>query len=50
VAHEIRSLALAMLTDRLGLRADDPRLRELAGQVVSGDLDAVAAAQQIAGR
>jgi LAO/AO transport system kinase len=50
VAHEIRSLALAMLTDRLGLRADDPRLRELAGQVVSGDLDAVAAAQKIAGR
>jgi LAO/AO transport system kinase len=50
VAHEIRSLALAMLTDRLGLRADDPRLRELAGQVVSGDLGAVAAAQKIAGR
>jgi LAO/AO transport system kinase len=50
VAHEIRALALAMLTERLGLRADDPSLRELAGQVVSGDLDAVAAAEKIAGR
>jgi LAO/AO transport system kinase len=48
-AHEIRSLALAMLTDRLGLRSDDPRLLELAGQVEVGDVDAVAAARQLAG-
>jgi hypothetical protein len=40
-----------MLTERLGLRADDPRLLELAGRVVSGQLDALAAAQElIAGR
>jgi LAO/AO transport system kinase len=48
VAQEIRSLALAMLTERLGLRADDPRLLELAGQVVSGQLDAFAAAADLA--
>jgi LAO/AO transport system kinase len=48
VAQEIRSLALAMLTERLGLRADDPRLLELAGQVMSGQLDAFAAAADLA--
>jgi LAO/AO transport system kinase len=48
VAHEIRSLALAMLTERLGLRSDDSRLLGLAGRVASGDLDAATAAQKIA--
>ncbi len=47
VAHEIRSLALAMLTDRLGLRADDPRLVELAGEVAAGELDTVTAAVRL---
>jgi LAO/AO transport system kinase len=48
VAHEIRSIALAVLTERLGLRVDDPRLLELAGQVSNGDLDVVAAADLLA--
>jgi len=51
--HEIRSLALTVLTERLGLRADDPRLVELAGDVASGRLDVYSAAQravQAAGR
>jgi LAO/AO transport system kinase len=49
-AHEIRSLALAMLTERLGLRVDDPRLLDLAGRVLSGELDTVVAAQRLAGQ
>ncbi|HET9186348.1 MAG TPA: methylmalonyl Co-A mutase-associated GTPase MeaB [Acidothermaceae bacterium] len=44
VATEIRALALAMLTERLGLRADDPALRELAGRVLAGQLDVMTAA------
>ena len=35
-AHEIRALATAMLTSRLGLQLDNPRLRLLAAQVVTG--------------
>jgi LAO/AO transport system kinase len=50
VAHEIRALALAMLTERLGLRADDSVVLDLATQVSAGDLDVVAAAQRLAGQ
>ena len=46
-AHEIRSIALAMLSARVGLRADDPRLAELAAAVVGGSIDAYAAAAQL---
>jgi LAO/AO transport system kinase len=46
-AQEIRSIALAMLSARIGLRADDPRLTELAAAVVGGTLDAYAAAAQL---
>jgi len=49
-AHEIRSLALALLTKQLGLRLDDPRLMSLASEVVSGSIDAFTAAQQLAGK
>lgn len=45
--QEIRSIALAMLTARVGLRADDPRLAELAAAVVGGNIDAYAAAAQL---
>jgi LAO/AO transport system kinase len=48
-AHEVRSLALAMLTSRLGLRIDDPRLLALATAVSAGDLDTYSAARQLAG-
>jgi LAO/AO transport system kinase len=48
-AQEIRSIALAMLSTRVGLRADDPRLAELAGAVAEGRIDAYAAAQQLVG-
>jgi len=50
VAHEIRALALAMLTERLGLRADDAAVLDLARQVSAADLDVVAAAQRLAGQ
>jgi len=43
-AHEIRSIALALLSARIGLRADDARLGELAAAVVVGTIDAYAAA------
>jgi LAO/AO transport system kinase len=46
-AQEIRSIALAMLSARVGLRADDPRLAELAAAVVAGTIDAYAAAGQL---
>jgi LAO/AO transport system kinase len=46
-AQEIRSIALAMLSARIGLRADDPRLAELAAAVVGGTIDAYAAAAQL---
>ncbi len=45
--QEIRSIALAMLAARVGLRADDPRLAELAAAVAAGSIDAYAAAQQL---
>jgi LAO/AO transport system kinase len=48
-AHEIRSIALAMLSARVGLRTDDPRLTELAAAVVDGTLDAYAAAARLVG-
>lgn len=44
VAHEIAALALAMLTERFGLRADDPALVELARRVAAGELDIMTAA------
>jgi LAO/AO transport system kinase len=46
-ATEIASIALAALSARIGLRADDPRLAELAGAVVAGTIDAYAAAAQL---
>ncbi len=46
-AQEIRSIAVAMLSARIGLRADDQRLAELAGAVAAGTLDAYAAARQL---
>jgi LAO/AO transport system kinase len=46
-AQEIRSIALAMLSARVGLRTDDPRLAELAAAVVGGTIDAYAAAAQL---
>ncbi|HEY3924119.1 MAG TPA: methylmalonyl Co-A mutase-associated GTPase MeaB [Acidothermaceae bacterium] len=48
-AHEIRSIALAILSARVGLRTDDPRLTGLAAAVVDGTLDAYAAAAQLVG-
>jgi LAO/AO transport system kinase len=46
-AQEIRSIAVAMLSARIGLRADDPRLAELAAAVAAGAIDAYAAAAQL---
>jgi len=46
-AQEIRSIALAMLSARVGLRADDPRLAELAAAVAAGTIDAYAAAVEL---
>src|SRR5665213_848511 len=46
-AQEIRSIALAMLSARVGLRAVDPRLEDLAGAVAGGRLDAYSAAVQM---
>ena len=43
--QEIRLIALAMLSARIGLRADDPRLAELAAAVAAGTTDAYAAAR-----
>lgn len=45
--HEIRSIALAMVSARIGLRADDPRLGALATDVAAGRLDPHAAALEI---
>jgi LAO/AO transport system kinase len=42
--QEIRSIALAMLSARIGLRTDDPRLAKLAAAVAAGTTDAYAAA------
>jgi len=38
-----------MLTARVGLRADDPRLVELAAGVVAGTIDTYAAAGRLVG-
>ncbi|MDQ1485825.1 MAG: GTPase [Actinomycetota bacterium] len=46
-AHEIRSVALAVLSARVGLHADDPLLLELATDVAAGRLDAFAAADRL---
>ncbi len=46
-AHEIRSLALAMLAAKLGLRQSDARIEALATAVVKGELDVYSAARQI---
>src|SRR5450755_2383594 len=46
-AREISSIAVAMLSARVGLRADDPRLAELAAGVAAGTIDAYAAALEI---
>jgi LAO/AO transport system kinase len=46
-AHEIRAIALAMLSSRIGLRPDDPRLAELASDVAGGRIDAYAAAVRL---
>ncbi len=46
-AWEIRSIALAMLSARIGLRPDDARLDALATDVAAGRLDAYAAADQL---
>ena len=46
-AQEIRSIAVAMLSARIGLRADDQRLAELAAGVAAGTMDAYAAASQL---
>lgn len=46
-AHEITTLAFAMLSTRIGLRAEDPRVAELAHDVVAGHTDPYAAAAQL---
>ena len=46
-AQEIRSIAVAMLSARIGLRADAQRLSELAAAVAAGTMDAYAAARQL---
>jgi LAO/AO transport system kinase len=46
-AQEIRSIAVAMLSARVGLRGDDPRLLELATEVAAGHVDSYAAAREI---
>lgn len=48
-AHEIRSLAMAMLAQTFGLRLDDPQLTSLAAGVVEGRLDVYSAARQLIG-
>jgi LAO/AO transport system kinase len=45
--YEIRSVALGLLSARFGLRADDPRLTELASDVAAGRRDAYAAAHDL---
>jgi len=45
--QEIRSIALAMLSARIGLRADDPRLAEMAAAVAAGTTDPYAAARRL---
>lgn len=47
-AQEIRSIALAMVSARIGLRTDDPRLGSLAAEVAEGRLDAYSAGEQLA--
>ena len=47
-AQEIRSIALAMVSARIGLRTDDARLDALATDVAAGRLDVYAAAREIA--
>lgn len=47
-AHDIKTLASAMLAHRYGLRIDDPRLTALAEQVVAGTTDIHSAAREIA--
>ena len=46
-AREITTLAVAMLSAHIGLRADDPRVAELAVEVVAGRSDPYAAARQL---
>jgi LAO/AO transport system kinase len=46
-AHEIHAVAVAMLSARIGLRADDPALTDLAADVVAGRLDVFAAAAKL---
>jgi LAO/AO transport system kinase len=46
-AHEITTLAVAMLSARIGLRADDPRVADLAVEVVAGRTDPYAAARRL---
>jgi LAO/AO transport system kinase len=46
-AHEITTLALTMLSARIGLRADDPRVAALAVDVVAGRTDPYAAAREL---
>ena len=46
-AQEIRSIALAMLSARVGLRADDVQLAELAADVAAGKIDPYAAAGRL---
>jgi LAO/AO transport system kinase len=47
-AQEIRSIALAIVSAQIGLRADDPRLAALAADVAAGRLDAYTAAKKLA--
>src|SRR5450755_1402680 len=47
-AQEIRSIAIAMVSARIGLRTDDPRLGSLATEVAEGRLDAYSAGEQLA--
>ncbi len=48
-AHEIAAVALARVTVSLGLRIDDPQLKELADAVVEGELDTFEAARRLLG-
>jgi LAO/AO transport system kinase len=45
--YEIRSVALGLLSARIGLRPDDPRLAELAAEVAAGRRDAYTAADEL---
>jgi LAO/AO transport system kinase len=45
--QEIQSIAVAMLSARIGLRTDDSRVAELAAAVAAGTIDAYAAAGQL---